>query len=315
MDQEQGSGLYYPDGSFKSDKQIRYEHIDEPTIIRHELNGRKPNFYEMTDELIRRRDLREEFEAVPSEIDVSFETNEALIFCLLGDIHGMGYQVDYELLKHDVAFVGAHDNAFILGGGDWIEGAFFNPAQDETLAGFNAQRQYAISLVEELGEDKFAAMVMGDHDGWAERTWATLYDEIRDRTNIPIGRGSTRFNFYLPDAHYKLVGAHRLPGHSMYNKTHPENRESKFGTQAADIYVGWHTHEKAKAEQVADVFDEEMRQIFISGGPYKYSDKYSKKLGFSEQRAKKLGAMWLVLSPYRKNAQAFYTAEEALRYA
>jgi hypothetical protein len=314
MAQEQGLYTGPSEDDFKSDKQIKYENLTSPTLIREKVRGRKPSFYEWIDEFARRRDLKDDVEGIQEVVDVKIETNEPIIIGLLGDIHTGGHEVDYELLAHDVAFIAKHPQAYVVGGGDLLDGFFFNPAQDEQIGSYNQQRMFVRSMVEELGYEKFLLLECGDHDMWASKMGATIYDEFRDETGIPVVRGSTKTNIHLPEVTYKMVSAHQLPGHSMYNDTHPENRESKFGTQGADIYVGWHTHQKAIAEQVADLFEEEVRQLFISGGPYKYSDAYAKKKGWSKQRALKRGALWLVLTPFNKNAKAFYTAEEAERY-
>jgi len=314
MNNEQGLYTSPNEDSFKTDKQIRYEHMNDPVLIREKTRGRQPSFYEWIDEFVRRRELKDDVEGFPEEVDITIETNEPIIIALFGDQHTGGHEVDYELLAHDVGFIASHPNTYAIGGGDFLDGFFFNPAQDTQISTYNQQRMFVRSMVDEIGHKKFLFLECGDHDMWAARNGSTIYDEFRDETNIPIVRGSTRTRIHLPEVEYKIVSAHQLPGHSMYNKSHPENRESKFGTQAADIYIGWHTHEKALAEQVTDTFEEELRQLYISGGPYKYSDEYAKKKGWSKQRPKRRGAAWLVLTPFTKNAQAFYTAEEAERY-
>jgi hypothetical protein len=96
----------------------------------------------------------------------------------------------------------------------------------------------------------------------------------------------------------------------MYNETHPENRESKFGTQGADIYIGWHTHKKGVSKQAVETFDGCIEQLYISNGPYKYSDAYSKKSGWSKQGDKKRGAVFLVLYPFEKQMNGYYSINE-----
>lgn len=310
MNQEQG--LYYPDGSFKSSKQIRYENIDDPTLIREKTAGREPSFYEWVDEFVRRRDLKDEVEGLPDEIDITIETNKPIIIGLIGDPHAGGYEVDYELLAHDVAFISQHPQAYAIMGGDVIEGFFFNPAQNEQIASYNQQRKFNNAMIKEIGINKILFFEEGDHDMWSSKMGTTIYDELRDSTGIPIVRGSTKTNLHLPEVDYRIISAHQLPGHSMYNDTHPEMRESKFGTQGADIYVGWHTHKKAISKQVIDTVHGCLEQIYISSGPYKYSDEYSRKKGWAKQGAKKRGAVFLVLSPFNKKLNAFYSAEEAL---
>jgi hypothetical protein len=304
-------GLYYPDGSFKSNKQLRYENLDDPVIIREKTQGRDPSFYEWVDEFVRRRDLKGEVEGVPSEIDIKVDTNEPIVIALIGDPHAGGVEVDYELLAHDIAFISQLKQGFVVFGGDVIDGFFFNPAQDEQVASYNQQRKFNNAMIKEV-EDKILYFEMGDHDMWSGKMGMTIYDEIRDRTDAPVVRGSTKVNLWLPETNYKIISAHRFPGNSQYNDTHPENRSSKFGTQGGEIYIGWHTHKKAISRQVIDTFDGDLEQLFVSNGPYKYSDAYSKKNGWPSQGSKKRGCVFLKLYPFKKRMEAFYRAEDAV---
>lgn len=305
-------GLYYPDGSYKSAKRIKYENIDSPELIREKTYGRQPSFYEWVDEFSRRRDLRNEVEGIPSEIDITIETNEPVVIALIGDPHAGGYEVDYELLAHDIAFISQLKQGYVIFGGDVIDGFFFNPAQDGEIASFNQQRMFNNSMIKEVGEDKILYFEEGDHDMWSSKMGATIYDELRDRYNIPIVRGATKVNLRVGEQNYKIVSAHQLPGHSKYNDTHPENSASKYLIQGGDIYIGWHNHKKGISEQVIDTFDGEIKQLYVSNGAYKFSDEYSKKKGWSELGEKKRGCVFLKLYPFEKRASAFYTAEESV---
>ena len=298
------------ESSFKSSKQIKYENLNDPILIREQTKGREPSFYEWIDEFARRRDLKDEVEGMPSEIDIRIETNEPIVIALIGDPHAGGYEVDYELLARDVAFISQHKQGYVIFGGDVIDGYFFNPAQDEQIASYNQQRKFNNAMIKEVGLDKILYFEAGDHDMWSSKMGTTIYDELRDSTGIPIVRGSTKTNLYVSEMHYKIVSAHQLPGHSMYNDTHPQNRESKFGTQGADIYIGWHTHKKGVSKQAIETFDGCIEQLFISNGPYKYSDAYSKKKGWSKQGDKKRGAVFLVLHPFKKQMNGYYTIDE-----
>lgn len=305
-------GLYTSsnEASFKSEKVIKYENLGEPTLIRHKTGGRAPTLDEWTEEFIRRRDLREEFEGLPEEITLEIESKEPIIIATLGDIHAGGKELDYELLREDVRFIAAHPNAYAILGGDLIDGFFFNPAQDQQVASWNEQRMFIRSILDEL-DGKILFFIEGDHDMWAGKMGGTIYDQIRDEFGAEVVRGSTRVNLHLPDVHYKMVAAHQLPGHSIYNDTHPEIRESKFGTQGADIYIGFHTHKKAIHKQVIQTFDECKEQLFVSSGPYKYSDDYSKKKGWGIQGKAKRGSVFIVLYPFVKRMDAYYTRQEA----
>lgn len=308
---EQEKGLYTSpkEDSFKSDKRIKYEHIDEPVLIHH-IENRQPTFDEWTEEFIRRRNLREEFESLPEEIDIEIETKDPIIIGPIGDIHGGGKEVDYELLRKDVRFIAAHPSAYTILGGDLIDGFFFNPAQDQQIGSYNEQRMFIRSILEEL-QGKILCFVEGDHDMWSQKMGPTIYEQIRDTYGIPILRGASRINLRLPEVTYQMVLAHQLPGHSMYNDVHPEMREARFGTQGADIYLGFHTHKKAFHKQMVDMYEGAKEQLYVSSGSYKYSDEYSKKKGWSKQRPEKRGAVFIVLHPFTKRMDAYNRAVEA----
>lgn len=307
---EKENGLYYSDGTFKTDKQIKYENLDCPVLIQEKSAGRIPTLDEWTEEFSRRRDLRNEFEALPDEIDRTIETNQPIIIATIGDVHAGGKEVDYELLREHVGFVASHPNAYAILGGDLIDGYFFNPAQDQQVGSWNEQRMFNRSVLEEL-KGKILYFLEGDHDMWSAKMGPTIYNEIQELTGVPILRGSSRCNLHLPDVTYQIVSAHQLPGHSMYNDVHPEMREARFGTQGADIYLGFHTHRKSFHKQVVDMYDEAKEQLFISSGAYKYSDEYAKKKGYAQQRAAKRGAVFMVLYPFVKRMDAFGTHIEA----
>lgn len=307
---EKGIFTSSSESSFKSDKSIKYEHIDEPILIRENTKGRTPSLDEWTDEFSRRRDLRAEFEELPDEVKVEIETNQPIILALMGDLHAGGQEVDYELLRHDIAFVASHPNAYAIMGGDIIEGLFFNPGQDLQIGSWNEQRMFSFAVLEEL-EGKILYAECGDHDMWSGKTGTTIYNEMRERFDFPIVRGSSRCTLKLPGVEYKIVSAHQLPGSSMYNDNHPQMREAKFGTQGADIYASFHNHKKSFHKQVVDMYEETKEQLFIASGAYKYSDEYSRKKGWGAQKPAKRGAVFVVLYPETKRMDAYNSAEEA----
>jgi len=309
---EKEPGLYYTSDSdsFKTTKQIQYDHIDEPILIREKTRDRVPTIDEWTEEFARRRDLRSEFEDLPQEINVEIKTNQPIVIATIGDTHTGGTEVDYELLRHDIRFVASHPNAYAVLGGDIIEGLFFNPGQDLQLGSWNEQRMYNLALLDEL-KNKILWLECGDHDMWSGKTGTTIYNEIRQRYGFPIVRGSSRCNLKLPGVTYKIVSAHQLPGSSMYNDNHPQKREAVFGTQGADIYISFHNHKKAFQKQEVDMYDECKEQLLVASGSYKYADEYSRKKGWGVQRPAKRGGVFIVVYPEVKRMEAYGTAEEA----
>jgi hypothetical protein len=305
-------GLYYSgsEDSFKTIKQIQYEHIDEPTLIREQTRGRIPTLEEWTSEFARRRDLRRDFEDLPEQVNIEIQTKEPIVIATIGDTHTGGNEVDYELLYNDIDFVATHPNAYAILGGDLIEGLFFNPGQDLQIGSWNEQRMYNLAMVEKL-QNKILYIECGDHDMWSGKTGTTIYNELRQKFGIPIVRGSSRCNLSLPEVTYKIVSAHQLPGSSMYNDNHPQLRESKFGTQGADIYLSFHNHKKSFQKQVVDMYDECKEQLFVASGSYKFADEYSRKKGWGIQREAKRGGVFVVVYPFVKRMDAYSSAQEA----
>ena len=298
--------------NFKSETDILYEGIDkqEPIVLSGK-NESDMTFNDWMGELAHRRDVRMDVEGIPSEGEIEIKSNTPIVVALMGDQHISGFYGDYELLRDHANFIRSCPKAYVVVGGDVIDGAAFNPAQDDKIASFNEETAVARKMLDWLSESMLCACA-GDHDMWAGRGGITMYHDFKDRYKRPLFRGSSTLKLKVGETDYKIVMAHRLPGHSMYNKVHGQNRESKFGQQGADVYVGWHNHQKGIAQQVAkQAGDEDLMQTFVSPGAYKYSDGYAQKLGFAQQSRKELGAVWLVLHPDRKEVEAYWNMESA----
>jgi hypothetical protein len=169
---------------------------------------------------------------------------------------------------------------------------------------------FSFAVLEEL-KDKILYAECGDHDMWSGKTGTTIYNEMRERFDFPIVRGSSKCTLKMPGVEYGIVSAHQLPGHSMYNDNHPQMRESRFGTQGADIYLSFHNHKKSFHKQMVDTYKETKEQLFIASGAYKYADEYSRKKGWGSQKPPKRGAVFMVLYPQVKRMDAYNSAEQA----
>jgi len=311
MPNQQDGLIINPSGEYKSREQIIYDNTEKTPPQFEGKVYEEISFDEILDEAIHRRDSKMKVEGVPDSVNVEIPSTTPIVIGLFGDPHLDGMYVDYELIREHTREISRNPKFYSIIGGDLVEGAAFNPAQDNKIGSFEEETLFAIKMLDSM-RGSMIALNMSDHDCWSEKTGPTIYQTIRERYGVPVLRGSSTIHLKVGDVTYIIVGAHRLPGHSMYNKTHPENRESKFGQQGADVYVGWHTHQKGIAQQVArQANGDDLLQVFVSSGPYQYSSKYAQKLGFGQQREKELGAVWLVLHPYRKEVEAFWSMESA----
>lgn len=302
-------------GTFKSVNEIVYEGIDKSEPIYKEDPYKEVTFDQMMDEMIRRREARREIEGIPDAAEIEIRTNTPIVIGLFGDQHMAGKEVDYEMLRRDVHFIAENPKCYTILGGDVVDGAAFNPAQDDKIASFGEETSMAIKMFDMLGGDSILAALQGDHDMWSEKGGATLYNSFRERYKTPLMRGSSVIVLKVGDIEYRIVCAHQLAGNSIYNDTHPENRESKFGRQGADIYAGFHNHKKALSQQAVSIAGSGSKmQTFVAGGPYKLTDSYSAKKGYAKKEQSNestVGAVWLVLHPYRKEVEAFWSLDSA----
>ncbi|RLF63664.1 MAG: hypothetical protein DRN30_06290, partial [Thermoplasmata archaeon] len=227
-------------GTFRSKDQIIYDSFEKKPPKYSEKPYEDITFEEMVDEAIARRDSKLKFEGLPDSVEVEIESTTPIVLGCFGDQHGMAMYCDYELLREHTNAIASNPKFYSIIGGDLVDGAAFNPAQDSKIGSFAEESLFAKKMLDKIGGDSIIAMLEGDHDMWAERGGPTAYQDFKERYNTPILRGSSTITVKVGEISYVIVAAHKLPGSSIYNKTHPENRESKFGQQGADIYMGFH---------------------------------------------------------------------------
>lgn len=304
-------GLYYPDGTHKSRAQIRVESLRAGVPVYRTPFAEKRDFDWWTDEMIDRRDSRIEYEGKPESIEIQIPTDKPIVVAQMGDHHIAGMYHAYEMMQQHVNIISEHPLFYVALGGDMVNWMYWNPGQDEDTASFEEQRLFCEAMLDRMGRDKILWATVGDHDSWQGKIGGNFYADFEYKFEAYLIRGVTKVRLTVGDIIYKLVTAHRLPGFSMYNKVHPQARASR-SHQAADAYIGFHTHNKGIAEQVTNTFDGPIRQTLVSPGPYKYSDGYGQKLGLGRLSQEELGAVWMVFWPDRKQIEAFWDVDSAI---
>lgn len=223
------------------------------------------------------------------------------IIALMGDFHFGNPKTDYARIEQEVLGVKNTKRAFAVLGGDLVDGFFWGGnSQSEQSANLEEQFRFLNSLFTEL-KGKVVVAVSGEHDSkWASKTGIDPYILMTELTNIPYVRGVAEVAINTGSQRYNLVTAHKLRGHSMYNNVHPEMRAGKE-LQGADIYSGHHTHTKGSSQQATRSFGESRVVTYISGGPYKSSDDYGERSGFSRQKSDQLFGHIIQLNPTTKD--------------
>jgi hypothetical protein len=269
---------------------------------------------EWSEIISRRAREREELLGVPELVEVNIESPKPILVALMGDIHGGGEGVDYDRLAKDVDIIKDH-HGFSITVGDLTDSFFFNSGQFESIANNVEQQLYMEAVLEELSKDgHLLAGWKGDHDGWAadKQGVRALYHDFQKKYSAHYLEGTSYLTVKLNDLEYKLAGAHRHKGFSVYNDAHAPLRMEKDEARGADLAFTAHNHVKAHLRQVVKEYGggESVVQL-LALGSYKKSDAYSRKFGWPRKGEESLGAFGLVLQPFEKKMDVYWTVEEA----
>lgn len=308
MSKEQG--LYLPNGEFISKKEI-----DTKLLIQGKANMMTDmpisrDFKYWGERFETRQSQYKESDQRKNKVEISFDQEP--IINLIGDAHIGGPETDYKRLNAEIEIISQTPNSYAIMLGDTVDSFFFNPAQFEQIEQVPEQFEYIRSIYEKLGEkNKLLVAFSGDHEDWIKKSGANPYAEFSNRFNAYYMHGVGYITLKVGEMDYKMVAAHRLPGFSMYNNSHAEMRLSRE-VQGGDIYVGAHNHVKGFVEQEVQSFGGESKLVkFLSLGPYKASDGYSRKKGFSPKTEKGMYGSAIKLSKDSHNIQYYGSILEA----
>ena len=285
-------GLYTSpsERSFKSDREIKRDLA---------LRGELPDFltplpakrdwkYWSARFIQKQKDYNE---AVPKkENNIIIRLPEPSLVSFIGDLHAGNPNTFHERVAREIELILNTKNSFLMLGGDMIDGFFFNPAQYEQIEQLPEQRRYLTAMIEEVGKNhKLLIAWSGEHDSyWQKKMGADPYTDFAESVNAYFIEGIGYVTLKVGKQDIKILVGHKLPGSSIYNKAHPETRASNK-IQGADIYVGFHTHEKAHLEQSIKEFGGKARWVHMcAAGTYKASDEYSRKNGWAVQDPKEM---------------------------
>lgn len=300
----QKEGLYYPDGSYKNRDTIIREAMTKgelpvlktPTLKRLTFTDYwSPRFIKRQEEVLEAR------EQLTNNVEIQFPS-ERICINFIGDLH-TGGECDYNRVSLELDKIVNTPNSYLMLMGDVIDGFFFNYAQMEQIEQVPEQIQYTKSMLKYLGENKKLLVGWaGDHEKWLDKMGNSLYADFYENTGAYYMYGVGYVTLSVGKTDYKLTGAHRLPGSSIYNQNHPQDRAMRFGgAWGSDIIVSAHTHKKGHSEKTIVGFGGEAVKVHqIALGPYKCQDEYSKKNGWSKQVPAEMYGSAVILEPQEK---------------
>ena len=209
-----------------------------------------------------------------------------VILNYMSDLHVGHPTTHYDRLDKEVNAIVKNPDAFVFLVGDLIDNMHWNPGQFEEMEQTPEQVGYIHAMINHLADNKkLLASWDGDHDGWLAKSGMDI-PTLLHIMGIHSLRGPTYVNAELDNAEYRIMGAHQLPGHSMYNHTHPQMRAERFaGGRGADIIVSGHNHQKGHAEDYTREWPGQPHLVhYLALGSYKPEDSWLNKKGFPPQR-------------------------------
>lgn len=304
-------GIHLPGGKFISKNEIARKNALNESVPRMVTDlPKEMEFNYWSKRFERRQEVFKETEVQKNKVSISFDNDTIINF--IGDAHIGAPDTDYKRLASEIDIICQTPNSYVMVVGDLIDGFFFNPAQMEQIEQVPEQYKYIRSMLKYLSENKRLLVGWGgDHDGWAKKMGMDPYATFSSEFGAYYMQGVGYITLNVGEQEYKLVGAHRLPGFSMYNNTHPQMRLSR-DVQGADIYMGAHTHMKGHNQQDVTFFGGESKMVhYISLGPYKQTDEYAKKKGFAVKTDEGMYGCAIKLSKDSHHIQYFSSILEA----
>lgn len=224
-----------------------------------------------------------------NQTDVTFTFTTPAMINLLSDLHIGHPTTNYKRIEDEINVISDTENSYVIFVGDLINNMNWNPGQMEEAEQTPQQIGYLKSIIDHfVKKDKLLHAIHGDHDGWLKKSGYDIYGDLAEE-GVSSSNGPTFFHMNVDQQLYEMAGAHQLPGHSIYNPTHPQARAYRFGSMhGADVIFSGHNHKKG----VAATFQHELGQPkevnLVALGPYKEHDDWLAKKGWPEQRPEEM---------------------------
>ena len=235
----------------------------------------------------RRLSMKEASPIADNQVELSLPETSTINF--MGDLHFGNPNTDNKRIQQEVEVIKNTPNSIVMFMGDLVDGIFWGGAsQSEQNQSMSEQHGFLRSMFKEL-RGKVVVGVSGEHDSkWASKSGSDPYDIMTGETGAPYVRGIAKIGVNVGDFLYKIVGAHKMRGHSMYNKNHPTFRMEKFNIPGADVYVSAHNHKKQIAQDASQNFEGAHVVTHVAIGPYKDGDEYGDRSGFPQQHKEEM---------------------------
>lgn len=295
--------------SFKADTEIKREFAlrGELPVFETPLPGQEKKFDYWAERFRERQKQYKETAILVEKQHVEISFNEDTIINFIGDTHIGSPEVYYDRLEQELRAIVNTPNSYVILVGDLVDGFMFNPPQALQMEQPQEQWAFTDSLMKYLSVNKRLLIGFGgDHDAsWFLKSGIDPYYKFSQDLGAYYMHGVGHLTAKIGKTAYKLTGAHKLPGHSIRDNTWASKRASAE-IQGADIYFSAHTHKKGHSLQAIKDFGGTARKVhFLSLGPYKSSDEYSRKHGWAQQSPEEMFGCSIILKKDSKKIDYF----------
>ena len=234
---------------------------------------------ELVDHVTRRFKQRRVASDQRKWIPLVFHKPGPLAVSFLGDPHVDDNGCNWPRLREDLRTINQTEGMYAASLGDarnnWVGRLSRLWASQETSG-----RQSWQLVQWLLRATDWCLLVKGNHDLWLPNDvdpieWlkvpGTLAQDWQARIELQFPKGRNA----------KVWAAHDMPGHSMWNPLHAQQKRAKF-TQEADLYISGHRHTWALAQ-----YEDEWTNVVYwtaRAKGYKTEDSFADRLGHGEQR-------------------------------
>ena len=256
----------------------------------------------------KRRRSMEQREWLP----LRFHREGPLAVTFLGDPHVDDNGCNWPKLREDLDTINSTEGMYAASLGDasnnWVGRLSRLWASQETSA------KQSWQLVQWLLEaTDWCLLIKGNHDMWLPND----VDPI-EWLKVPgtlTADWQARLEFCFPKGRsLKVWAAHDMPGHSMWNPLHAQQKRARF-TQEASLYISGHRHHWALA-QYEDEWSNRVYWTARAKGYKTVDDDYADRLGHGQQRYGE--AITAVVDPLAESDTAFIVCfanvQEAAEY-
>ena len=250
----------------------------------------------------RAEEFKDSFELQTNHVEIKLPDDFNCIN-FIPDCHvGSGF-TDYDRIEKELDVILGTPNSYVIFLGDIIDGFFFNGAQMEEAEQTPEQIQYMNAMFKHVADNKrLLAAVGGDHDLWSKKMGVNPYADFAEKYHAHYLHGMCYVTLKVGEESYNITMAHRLPGSSIYNNTHPQMRSANRhgGAFGSDIIVSAHNHKKGYSRDTVKGFGNERQDShYLALGAYKSQDDYSRKNGWVEQDPQEMYGASVILNPHQ----------------